>query len=152
MNVVLTVGAIWICLTFVFGIYIQTGEDMYPRVRDGDLCLFYRIGKDYSIDDVLTFKIDDTRYTARYVAMAGDVIDITEEGQLLINGNIQSEEIFYATFQMDSYIEYPYTVLEDSVFLLGDFRTNAIDSRIYGAINISEIDGKIITILRRRGI
>lgn len=152
INIGATALVLWLCLTFVFGIYIQTGEDMYPRVRDGDLVLFYRMDKEYDIDDVLTFTADETRYTARYVAMAGDVIDITDEGQLVINGNIQQEEIYYATFQMESSIEYPYTVPENCVFLLGDFRTNAVDSRIYGAVSIDNIDGKIITIIRRRGI
>lgn len=152
VNIGLTVLTIWLVFTFVFGIYIIEGEGMYPRVRDGDLVLYYRLKDEYVVDDVLTFEADGTRYTARYVAMAGDIVDITEEGQLLINGSVQSEEIFYATFQLESEIEYPYEVPENSVFLLGDFRTNAVDSRIYGAVSLDDIDGKLITILRRRGI
>ncbi len=125
---------------------------MYPRVQDGDLVLFYRMDDTYTIDDVLTFTLNDTRYTARYVAMAGDVVNITEEGQLVINGNIQQEEIFYATFQTDSGIEYPYTVPENCAFVLGDFRTSAVDSRTFGAVSLDDIDGNLITIIRRRSI
>jgi type IV secretory pathway protease TraF len=40
----------------------------------------------------------------------------------------------------------------DSYFVLCDFRTASSDSRNYGALAKSEIDGKIITLLRRRGI
>jgi signal peptidase I len=49
-------------------------------------------------------------------------------------------------------IEYPYTVPEDSYFVLCDFRTSSDDSRSYGAVPKEDLDGKIITILRRRGI
>lgn len=152
INGILTVLVAWVFLTFIFGFYIQNGEDMYPSIRDGDLVLFYRMDKNYVIDDILTFEIEDTRFTARYVAMSGDVVDISDEGQLIINGNIQQEAIFYATYQMDSEIEFPYTVPRNYVFVLGDFRTSAIDSRIFGAIDLSDIDGKIITIIRRRGL
>lgn len=152
VNIVLTIVVVWLCFTFLFGIYIMDGEGMYPRIRDGDLVLYYRLESSYDVDAVLTFKQDGTRYTARYVAMEGDIIDITEEGQLLINGSIQSEEIFYATLQLESDMEYPYTVPENCVFLLGDFRTNTVDSRIYGAVSLDDIDGKVISIFRRRGI
>lgn len=152
INIVVTVVIIAVCFIFVFGIGFQSGEGMYPRVRDGDLILYYRLNKDYIINDVLSFEVNDTRYIARYVAMAGDEIDITDEGQLIINGSIQQEEIFYPTFKIGENIEYPYIVPEDSLFVLGDFRTNAVDSRTFGAVLLDQIDGKVITILRRRGI
>lgn len=151
-NLILTVGAVWAIFTFVFGVYILDGEDMYPRMRDGDLVLFFRMEDDYVVDDVLTFTIGDTRYTSRYVAMAGDVVEITEDGFLLINGTAQSEEIFYGTYPMESEITYPYTVPDGCVFVLGDFRTLATDSRMFGAISLDDIDGKVITLLRRRVI
>ena len=49
-------------------------------------------------------------------------------------------------------ITYPYEVPEGSIFVLGDYRTDANDSRTYGAIPASCIKGKVLTILRRRGI
>lgn len=152
MNIGLTAAVIWLVFTFVFGVYIMDGEGMYPRIRDGDLVLYYRLDNEYDIDSVLTFKVDGTRYTARYIAMEGDIVDITDEGQLLINGSVQSEEIFYATYQLESDMEYPYEVPEGCIFLLGDFRTYTVDSRVYGAVSLDEIDGKVITIIRRRGI
>jgi signal peptidase I len=145
--------SIWIIFTFLFGIARVNGEAMYPRIRDGDLVFYYRLGKDYKIGDVLTFKIDGYRYLARVVAKEGDVVDINDDGQLLVNGNVQEEEIFYPTEKQVSDVTYPYTVAEDSYFVLGDFRTAAIDSREYGAISESDVDGQLLSILlRRRGI
>jgi signal peptidase I len=69
-----------------------------------------------------------------------------------VNGNAQLEEIFYTTEAREDGVEFPYTVPDDSYFVLCDYRTISSDSRDYGAVARSEIDGEIVTILRRRGI
>ena len=48
-------------------------------------------------------------------------------------------------------ISFPLTVGEDEYFVLGDNRTNAHDSRIYGTVSKEEIKGTVITLLRHRG-
>lgn len=144
--------ALWIIFTFVFGIAQMKGETMYPRIRDGDLMLYYRLEGAYAVGDVVTFKIDDVRYTARVVAMDGDIVIITEDGKLMVNGNVQEEEIFYPTEEIPGGVSYPYIVEVDSYFVLCDFRTAGTDSRSFGAIERKDFDGKVITILRRRGI
>lgn len=144
--------AAWALLGWVFGLTVMKGEDMYPRLRDGDLLLYYRLQKEYRIGDVVTFARDGTRHTARIVAQGGDTVDITEEGALLVNGSAQSEEIFCLTQPAEEGIELPCTLPEDSFFLLGDFRTQATDSRSYGPVPREELDGKVITVVRRRSI
>lgn len=142
----------WLLLGVVFGVTVMEGEDMYPRIRDGDVLIYYRLQQEYHIGDVVTFKRDGRRYTGRIVAQSGDTVDITEEGQLLVNGSVQDEEIFYPTEIIESGIPFPCEIPESSVFLLSDFRTNGIDSRSYGPVDTEELDGKVMTILRRRGI
>jgi signal peptidase I len=143
---------LWAVFTFVFGLARISGESMYPRLRDGDLILYYRLDRNYSQGEVVTFRINGNRRTARVVATGGDVVDITEEGQLLVNGNVQEEEIFYPTEKASAGITYPCTVEEGSYFVLCDFRTASTDSRDYGTISGKDISGKVITLLRRRGI
>jgi signal peptidase I len=143
---------IWAIFTFVFGIRQVSGEFMYPRVRDGDLVLYYRLENDYQIGDVVTFKLDDTTFLCRIVAQGGDVVDLDEDGQLLVNGAVQQEEIFYPTYAQDGDVTYPCTVEENSYFVLCDYRTIGFDSRTYGTIPRDTLEGKLITVLRRRGI
>jgi signal peptidase I len=144
---------IWAIFTFVFGIRQVSGETMYPRLRDGDLILFYRLEQDYQIDDVVSFEYDGVPRVGRIVAQGGDVVEVTEEGQLIVNGNVQQEDqIFYVTEPQYSEVEYPYTIEEGSYFILCDYRTASLDSRTYGAISKSDLDGKVITLLRRRGL
>ena len=142
----------WAIFTFIFGITQANGEAMYPRIRDGDLIVFYRINRTYNIGDVVTFDINENQRFARIVARGGDVIELSEDGQLIVNGNIQQEEVHYPTEGFPGGITYPYTVPQSQYFVLCDFRTQSSDSRDYGAIPEDDIEGKVITLLRRRGI
>jgi signal peptidase I len=144
--------ALWFIFTFVFGIRQMHGESMYPKLRDGDLILYYRLQQDYNIGDVVVCEADNLSRIARIVAQGGDVVEVNEDGELLVNGNVQAEEIFYVTEPEPAGVDYPYTVPENSYFLLCDFRTAGVDSRYYGAVSQSDFDGKVITLLRRREI
>jgi signal peptidase I len=144
--------ALWLIFTFAFGIRQMHGETMYPRLRDGDLILYNRLERDYNIGDVVVFKVGNSTCVARIVAQGGDVVDMNENGELLVNGNVQSEEIFYPTEEDPAGLGYPYTVEDNSYFMLCDFRTSCTDSRSYGAVSKDDFCGKVITILRRRGI
>jgi signal peptidase I len=143
---------LWLIFTFAFGIKQMHGEFMYPRLRDGDLILYNRMEKNYAIGDVVVFKVQGLTSVARIVAQGGDVVEVTESGSLLVNGNLQNEEIFYSTDADPFGVDYPYTVEENSYFMLCDFRTNSTDSRYYGAVSVNDFCGKVITVLRRRGI
>jgi signal peptidase I len=101
---------------------------------------------------VVTFQEGKSVCYSRIVAQGGDVVELNADGLLVVNGNVEQEEIFYTTEAVPNDIEYPYTVPEDSYFVLCDFRTASIDSRTYGAIPQRNLDGKVITVLRRRGI
>lgn len=125
---------------------------MYPRVRDGDVLLYYRMVEDLHIGDVVVLEKDGEEYAGRIIAQTGDTVNIDDEGQLFINGAVQSEEIFYATFKKENKIKYPLTINDGEYFILCDFRTNATDSREYGPVSREEIKGSVIAVFRRRGI
>ena len=56
---------------------------------------------------------------------------LDESGKLLINGTAQNGEILYPTYAEEG-LEYPLTVPENHVFILGDYRTQTVDSRDLG--------------------
>jgi signal peptidase I len=86
------------------------------------------------------------------VALAGDTVDITEKG-FYINGALQREpDIYRETERYQDGIDFPLTVLEGHVFVLGDNRTGTTDSRIYGPVRINDTQGKVMTVVRRRSI
>jgi len=127
------------------------GNEMFPALKDGDLIVGFRLQKDYIKNDVVTYMVNGQRKVGRYVAQEGDVLNMDDSGSLRINGTVQSGEIMYPTFAKEG-IEYPYQVPDDHIFILGDYRTQTIDSRDFGPIPMDDVEGKVITILRRRGL
>lgn len=128
-----------------------SGNDMFPSLKDGDLALGFRLDREYRSGDVVLYEAGGALHFGRILALGGNVVNISGNGSVQINGVTESGEILFPTENRGS-LEYPYQVAEDSVFILGDYRTEADDSRTYGAIQKSSIRGKVLSILRRRGI
>lgn len=135
----------------VFIVNQVKGMDMFPAVKDGDLYIGFRLHSKYQKNDVIVYENNGVKRIGRIVASQNDVVTIEENGILRVNGTPQSGEIIYPTYQTDN-LEYPYKVPEGHFFILGDFRTQSLDSRDLGAILKNNVKAKIITILRRQGI
>ena len=141
----------------LFGVVVvltpMANADMQPAVCAGDLMLYYRLDKNLKSDDVVVFQKEGIQYTGRIVAVPGDVVEITDESELMVNKNtVMEDNIFYTTPAYDSEVEYPLALKEDQYFILCDNREGAKDSRSFGVVDTSEIKGKVITIVRRSGI
>ena len=115
-----------------------------------------------SVDSLFTTQAerDDAKLT-RVEEIPIDLIDdfpnhpykvrMDDSGTLIINGTTQGGEIMYPTYAKEG-MEYPYRVPEGNAFLLGDYRTQTEDSRDFGPVPLNNIQGKVITIVRRRGV
>ena len=116
----------------------------------GDLILYYRLDKDLAAHDVAVYEKDGKTLIGRVVARSGDTVEITEEGELIVNGHFVSERgIFYSTPRYEGGIEFPVTIANDEYFMLADSREGAMDSRYLGPISRDEVKGTVITVLRR---
>jgi signal peptidase I len=140
-----------VVFSFVFGVMRVTDPSMEPRFQDGDLVLFYRVGKRYEARDVVVFERDGLMTSGRVVAQGGDKVNIDSQG-LLVNGAYQQEQgITDETTQVADGVTFPLTVPEGAVFVLGDNRDEAVDSRIVGCVPVDQTLGKVIGLFRRRG-
>ena len=149
----LLITVIGILFGVVFGLTPMANADMQPAVCAGDLMLYYRLDKNLKSDDVVVFQKEGIQYTGRIVAVPGDVVEITDESDLMVNkSTVMEDNIFYTTPAYDSEVEYPLALKEDQYFILCDNREGAKDSRSFGVVDTSEIKGKVITIVRRSGI
>ena len=103
-------------------------------------------------DDVVIVNIDGETQIRRVVALPGDTVDMDERG-LVINGYSQIEsDIYTRTEPYVDGITFPITLAQDEVFVLGDNRPKAVDSRMYGAVKVSATNGKLMTLIRRRNL
>lgn len=147
---VIAVGAVAL-FSFVFGLFRVTDPNMEPRFQDGDLVMFYRVDKRYHAGDVVVYEYDGRLTCGRVIAVGGDTVNIDSVG-LIVNGAYQQEQgITDETTQVADGVTFPLTVPGDSVFLLGDNRDEAVDSRIVGCIPVDHTFGKVMGMFRRRG-
>ena len=139
----------WALFTQVFLIAQASGNDMFPAVKDGDLLIGFRLQADYQKDDVVVYERNGKLCAGRIIGRETDVITLDDSGTLLVNGTAQSGEILFPTYAKEG-ISYPYTVPAGCFYILGDYRTQAEDSRDFGCISQEDVKAKVITILRRR--
>ena len=143
-----------IMLTFVLGIHVQQGNSMYPFLMDGDLLITYKLDP-YRVGDAVAYRDPETGETAisRIVAIGENTIQVSDYGELLVNGTAPEEKVFYPTVPLEgSSVEYPYTMRKGGYFVLDDYRTEGHDSRQFGQLLKEELLGKVVYVFRRRGI
>ena len=151
LKAVLIVTILFLVFTKLFIIIQVNGNTMFPAIKDGDLILAYRLQTDYSKNDVVVYDSDEGQKTGRIMALENDVVTIDDSGLLTVNGTVQEGEILFATYPGEA-LEYPYRVPEGCCFILSDNRSTMDDSRQSGAVPMSSVKGKVISVLRRRGI
>ncbi len=160
LRIIIVLAVIWVLFFQIIGITHMPNEDMYPRVDAGDMVLFYRLDRDVHSQDIIVIgkETPDSEgkkevFICRVVAKGGDTVEITEDEELVINGNtVMETNIFSSTPAYEQYTQYPVTLAEDECFVLADARENGTDSRYFGTVHKKEIIGTVITILRRNNL
>ena len=153
MQVLLFVIIMYVLFAHIVGVTTMPNADMYPRIDSGDFLMYYRLDKDPKAQDVVVFTKNETRYVGRVVATGGDTVEITKDGIVNINGYSMSEtNIFYETYPLEGFTEYPLTLKQNECFILADQRKGTEDSRYFGPVRYDEIDGTVITVIRKNNL
>lgn len=121
--------------------YSVSGSSMAPTYSSGDYLLANKWSKDYSRGDIVVYmqkRGEKTRIITRIIGLPGEKVEI-KNGQTLINGKILEEEYYTGETSGDISV----TLANDEYFGLGDNRTSSSDSRTYGPIAESNIEGEI---------
>lgn len=144
-------GIIYLLLTYVLAVKRLTGNNMFPALKDGDLCIFYKLDPYHTQDVVLYKDSNGEERTGRIIAIHEQEIDFPEAGGFLVNGFQPAEEILYKTYKSeDGKVKYPLVISDGEYFIMNDYRSDTKDSREYGVIKEEDLLGKAIFILRRR--
>ena len=146
-------AVLWAVFTYGFLITQVRGQGMFPALKDGDLAVVFRrpamalLRQPLAQDDVIAYTADGRRCFGRIVAVAGDTVTIGSDGHLAVNGVTEGGTILFPTYAAQMI---DLTLEEGTLYVLGDYRTHAEDSRTQGPIPLACVEGKVITILRRR--
>ena len=122
-----------------------SSDSMAPTVCTGDTVLVARLENPSTVrvDDIVTFRSpqDGTQTIKRVVAVAGQSVAI-RDAELVVDAQTVTEPyVDHAT--IDGVYFGPVNVPDGSVFVLGDHRETSIDSRAYGPIPTSDINGRL---------
>lgn len=147
IKLVVIAGIAYAVFTYVFGIYRMEGNNMYPAVRDGDLCITYKLDP-YNTGDVVVYDYKDGYRFGRITARGGEEYNIDELGPI-INGTHASEEIFYPTEAGD--YPMPINVAKDELLIMNDYRDDMNDGRTWGPVKTETVHGKVVFVFRVRG-
>lgn len=143
---------VFLCLGFVFGVirpfvaeilFIPSGS-MAPTLEAGDRVLTdklaYRVSEPQR-GELAVFEAGDGLNAKRVAGLAGDTVEI-RDGVLHVNGEPRRES--YVDYRLnDGNFFGPETVPEGHVFVLGDNRSNSLDSRSLGPIPEESLVGEV---------
>lgn len=149
--------AAWLILTFAFTFIRVPDQSLAPALKEGDLCVVFRTGLQRTLaggfrkDDVVVFRADGRRFVGRVTAVAGDKVEIRNSGRVTVNGVTQPAAAAARTDAQGNQ-ETRFTVPQGCLFVLNAEYPAEQDGREPGTISLDSVEGKIITILRRRGL
>ena len=132
---IFVVAATLLIIRFVGQRTEVSGHSMEDTLDDGDNLivdkLTYRF-RDPVRYDIIVFPYkykEDTYYIKRIIGLPGEMVQITEEGNILINGEILEESYGREVMKSPGIAADPIILGEDEYFVLGDNRNASADSR-----------------------
>lgn len=89
-------------------------------------------------------EFNKTSYIKRVIAVEGDHV-LIENGKVYINGELQHEEYLAEGVTTEKTGDfYDLTVPEGYIFVMGDNRSQSVDSRVFGCIPLDKVEGKVL--------
>ena len=131
---------------YVVGIGFVTEQSMLPLMPPDSWFLvnkyLYRFERPRHGDIVVVrwlVETEEERYVKRIIGLPGDAIWI-HAGEVSVNGRLLSESYVIGKTYPDIG---PLFIAASTYFVMGDNRTESVDSRFFGPVSLSQIEGKI---------
>lgn len=138
----------WLVITFVGQRTEVDGSSMEPTLTNGDNLIVDKLSyrfRDPERFDIIVFPYKHkpkTYYIKRIIGLPGETVQIDEQGNIYINGEILSESYGREIIRPENVglAAEPIVLGEDEYFVMGDNRNNSTDSRYPQVGNIKRED------------
>ena len=143
--VLVVVAAVAVLITTLFLPILQiSGDSMSPTLEHDEIIILLKT-KDFDRGDLIGFYYQGKILLKRVIALPEDEVAIDGEGNVYVNGELLEEPYVTDKGLGDCDLEFPYHVPGDGYFVMGDQRSNSVDSRnsAIGAISQEDIIGKV---------
>lgn len=130
---------------FIFGTVLVNGDSMLDTLHNGDLMILDKISyRSHKIErfDIVVVQVGKEKIIKRVIGLPGEVVTY-HNNELYINGKKMKDPY-------PSHVTYDFVtdkIEKDSYFVMGDNRTNSLDSRSIGTVKRKNILGKAEFIL-----
>ena len=124
--------------SFFFRIIQVDGRSMVPTLTHGDKLIVWAAGYTPQRGKPLV---------KRVIAKGGDTVSIDyATGTVAVNGEVLQEDYIAAPTYLGYDVQFPFTVPEGTLFVMGDNRNESLDSRssYVGCIDERDILGKVL--------
>ena len=145
ISVLVVVAAIAVLLATLFLPILQiSGDSMSPTLEHDEIVILMKT-KEFNRGDLIGFYYQGKILLKRVIALPEDEVAIDAEGNVYVNGEVLEEPYVTEKGLGDCDLEFPYKVPGTGYFVLGDQRSNSVDSRnsVIGAISQDDIIGKV---------
>ena len=145
ISVLVVVAAIAVLVATLFLPILQiSGDSMSPTLEHDEIVILVKT-KEFHCGDLIGFYYQGKILLKRVIALPEDEVAIDAEGNVYVNGEVLEEPYVTEKGLGDCDLEFPYKVPGTSYFVLGDQRSNSVDSRnsVIGAISQDDIIGKV---------
>ena len=147
-----SVLAVVLVFTFVIRLIGVDGHSMVPTLQDGDrlLVLNSMLYNDYKYGDIVVLRKEaflEEPIVKRVIATEGQTVDIDfDAGVVYVDGQALEEDYVNERTYLEEGTEFPLTVPEGSVFVMGDNRNRSSDSRDsrLGTVDTRHVIGKAL--------
>lgn len=131
--------------THIFQIVRYNGTGMEPRLKGGQTLVIQKT-QNVKEGDIIAFYYNNQVLVRRLICEGGKQLEIDENGIVAINGSTLTEPYVEDATLGQCNLTFPYHVRTGTVFVMGDNRVEAMDSRLeeIGSIPTDRIIGKVI--------
>ena len=145
VSVLVVVAAVAVLIATLFLPILQiSGDSMSPTLEHDEIVILVKT-KEFNRGDLIGFYYQGKILLKRVIALPDEEVAIDAEGNVYVNGEVLEEPYVTDKGLGDCDLEFPYKVPGTGYFVLGDQRSNSVDSRnsVIGAISQDDIIGKV---------
>lgn len=120
---------------------LVNGASMYPTLSDNQMLLLDKFRRTYNRFDIVILYIENERFIKRIIGLPGETVRYLD-GVLYIDDEEVYDPYAKLTTNFDLEKDLNHRVIPTNEYLvMGDNRTNSIDSRIFGLVSSNDIQG-----------
>ncbi len=145
VSVLVVVAAVAVLIATLFLPILQiSGDSMSPTLEHDEIVVLVKT-KEFDRGDLIGFYYQGKILLKRVIALPEDEVVIDEEGNVYVNQELLEEPYVTEKSLGDCDLEFPHKVPGTGYFVLGDRRSNSVDSRnsVVGAVSQDDIIGRV---------